>query len=444
MQRDLFHDMVFRSPGMSEDCLYLNVWTPARSAGEKLPVFLYYYGGGFAAGDGSEDRYDGASMAAKGIVTITANYRLSVLGFFAYSELTAESPHHASGNYGLLDQSAALAWVRRNIAAFGGDPNRITIGGESAGSISVCAQMASPLSRGLIAGAIGESGSILGQPLAAKPLAQAEADGVRFAASLGLGPKPSLAALRAVPAAKLIEATAAKSYGWPVPTIDGWFFLKDPVAIYAAGEQAHVPLLAGVNSAEGSYNGILHDQKPTVENYRAALDKRFGPKAADVFKVYPATNESEVMDAAQDLSSDSFISHSTWNWVNAATNTGSHPTFYYLFTRCRPAMEPAIKYPSTLPRGAVHASEIEYALGNLPLNKVYAWTADDRKVSGTMQDYFANFIKTGNPNAPDLPEWPLFSSGQRLVIDLAPHPESVSLLRERYTVLDSIPAPAKP
>jgi para-nitrobenzyl esterase len=242
----------------------------------------------------------------------------------------------------------------------------------------------------------------------------------------------------------LIEATAAKSYGWPVPTIDGWFFLKDPVAIYAAGEQAHVPLLAGVNSAEGSYNGILHDQKPTVENYRAALDKRFGPKAADVFKVYPATNESEVMDAAQDLSSDSFISHSTWNWVNAATNTGSHPTFYYLFTRCRPAMEPAIKYPSTLPRGAVHASEIEYALGNLPLNKVYAWTADDRKVSGTMQDYFANFIKTGNPNAPDLPEWPLFSSGQRLVIDLAPHPESVSLLRERYTVLDSIPAPAKP
>src|SRR5229473_430074 len=160
-QRPVFGDMNFRSNGMSEDCLYLNIWTPAKSANAKLPVLVYFYGGGFIAGDGSEPRYDGESLATKGIVTVTLNYRLDVFGFFSHPELTKESPHHASGNYGLLDQHAALLWVKRNIAAFGGDPNKITIGGESAGSLSVSAHMASPLSKDLIAGAIGESGSIL-------------------------------------------------------------------------------------------------------------------------------------------------------------------------------------------------------------------------------------------------------------------------------------------
>src|SRR5262247_4945849 len=162
MQRPIFGDMNFRANGMSEDCLYLNVWTPAKSGNEKLPVLVYFFGGGFVAGDGSEGRYDGESMAKKGIVAITVNYRLGVFGFFAHPELTKESPQHASGNYGLYDQHAALKWVRQNIAAFGGDPKRVTIAGESAGSISVSAQMASPLSKDLIAGAIGESGSILG------------------------------------------------------------------------------------------------------------------------------------------------------------------------------------------------------------------------------------------------------------------------------------------
>src|SRR5215813_9483077 len=162
MQRPIFGDMGFRSNGMSEDCLYLNVWTPAKSADEKLPVLVYFFGGGFVAGDGSEGRYDGESMAKKGIVAITVNYRLGVFGFFAHPELTKESPHRASGNYALFDQHAALEWVQQNIAAFGGDPKRVTIAGESAGSIAVSAQMASPLSKNLIAGAIGESGSILG------------------------------------------------------------------------------------------------------------------------------------------------------------------------------------------------------------------------------------------------------------------------------------------
>src|SRR5258708_4737217 len=177
MQLPLFSDMNFRSNGMSEDCLYLNVWTPAKSAKEKLPVLVYFYGGGFVAGDGSEPRYDGESMAAKGIVTITVNYRLGVFGFMAHPELTRESPHHASGNYALLDQSAALKWVQQNIAAFGGDPKRVTIAGESAGSSSVSAQMASPLSKNLIDGAIGESGSPINPTLAPVPRSEGEQTG---------------------------------------------------------------------------------------------------------------------------------------------------------------------------------------------------------------------------------------------------------------------------
>src|SRR6185503_5186961 len=220
MQRPIFGDMGFRSNGMSEDCLYLNVWTPAKAKNERLPVLVYFYGGGFVAGDGSEARYDGASMAAKGIVSLTVNYRLGVFGFMAHPELTKESPHNASGNYGLLDQYAALLWVQKNIAAFGGDPKRVTIAGESAGSLSVSAQMASPLSRGLIAGAIGESGSVLGT-LSAVPLKEAEESGVKFATSVSAN---SLAALRGIAAEQLLEATAKPGLPRMGPTIDGYLF----------------------------------------------------------------------------------------------------------------------------------------------------------------------------------------------------------------------------
>ena len=201
--------MNFRSNGMSEDCLYLNVWTPAKSANDGLPVLVYFFGGGFAAGDGSEPRYDGESMARRGIVALTVNYRLGVFGFIAHPELTKESPHHASGNWALLDQNAALEWVQENIAAFGGDPKRVTIAGESAGSIAVSAQMASPLSKDLIAGAIGESGSILAA-LSPVPLAQAEEQGTKFAAAVGAS---GIAALRAMPAEQFLEAAGEAGRG---------------------------------------------------------------------------------------------------------------------------------------------------------------------------------------------------------------------------------------
>lgn len=450
MQRNVFGDMNFRSNGMGEDCLYLNVWTPAKTGKEKLPVLVYYYGGGYIAGDGSEPRYDGASMAAKGIVAVTVNYRLGVFGFMAHPELTKESPNHASGNYGLLDQHAALKWVQQNIAVFGGDPKRVTIAGESAGSISVSAQMASPLSKGLIAGAIGESGSILGA-LSAVPLAEGEQNGVKFGKAIGA---ESLAALRAMPGDQLLEATAKPGLPRMAPTVDGWFFPKSPFDIFAKGEQAKVPLLAGSNSEESGYFGILGREQPTVENYRKALDRLYKEKAEAIFKLYPATNETEVMDAAQDLAGDRFIGYSTWKWIDLATKTGGKATYYYRYDRPRPAMRPemgdaapglaggvqrgaqaAAANQRPKPRGAVHSAEIEYAMGNLESNKVYAWTPDDFKVSKVMQDYFANFIKTGNPNGKGLPDWPTFASNKRLIIDVNTRAEA-DKVRARYEFLD--------
>src|ERR1044071_6268757 len=266
MQHPVFGDMNFRSDGMSEDCLYLNVWTPAKSDKERLPVLVYFYGGGFIAGDGSEPRYDGEEMAQRGIVAVTLNYRLGLFGFLAHPELSKESPQKASGNYGLLDQAAALRWVRENIAAFGGDPKRVTIAGESAGSASVSAQMASPLSRDLIAGAIGESGSVL-STMRAVPLAQAEADGTKLAGEVGAA---SLAALRAMTTEQLMEATRKQPFGRFPIAVDGYFFKEPPVETYAAGRQAHVPLLVGWNSEEMTWRALLGGDEPTPEHFAQA------------------------------------------------------------------------------------------------------------------------------------------------------------------------------
>jgi para-nitrobenzyl esterase len=418
MQKYIYSDMNFRSEGVSEDCLYLNVWTPAKSTSERLPVLVYFFGGGFRAGDGSEYRYDGESMARKGIVTITVNYRLSVFGFFAHPELTRESPNHASGNYGLLDQSAALKWVQQNIASFGGDPKKVTIAGESAGSFSVSAQMASPLSKNLIAGAIGESGSLLGMNNPA-PLSEVEQLGVRFAESVGA---KSLADLRAMSAEQILEAVEKPgAIRFPV-AVDGYFFPKAPIEIYSNGEQAHVPLLAGWNSEEGGYRSILQQEKPTVENYTKALQRMYGERAADAANAYKAGTDEEVIAMSTRLASDQFIGYGTWKWAELQSKTGDKPVYRYFYSRPRPllreqtarlvtatgaskdSLEKAIK--NSAPRGAAHSAEIEYAMGNLPSNRVFDWQPEDYKISEVMQAYFANFIKTGNPNGTALPAWP--------------------------------------
>lgn len=399
MQLPLFGDMVFRSDGMSEDCLYLNVWTPAAGEGKKLPVLVYFYGGGFVGGDGSEYRYDGASLARRGIVTVTVNYRLGVFGFLALPALADESPHQATGNYGLLDQVAALQWVRRNIAAFGGNPDEVTIGGESAGSMAVSALMASPLSKGLIQRAIGESGAVFGN-LAPRPRALAEQQGEAFEKHVGAR---SLARLRAMPAGVLLAACADKGVPDFVPVIDGWFLPRSPAAIYEAGDQAHVPLLVGSNSQEGVYTDLLKQQPPTPANYRAALEQKFGMHAADLLKLYPGHDETEVQASGTALTGDQFIAFAAWRWMYLQRKTGRAPVYYYYFTKARPAARDGSAGPDP---GAVHSGEIEYALGNLATNRVYAWTGDDDKVSATMEGYFANFIKTGDPNGAGLPHWP--------------------------------------
>ena len=434
MQARIFDDMIFRSNGVSEDCLYLNVWTPAKSARERLPVLVYFYGGGFVSGDGSEPRYDGESMAAKGIVVLTVNYRLGVFGFMSHPELTKESPHNASGNYGLLDQNAALQWVQRNIANFGGDPKRVTIAGESAGSVSVSAQMVSPLSKNLIAGAIGESGAITGT-LPAVPRAKAEEQGSKFAAGLGV---QSLAALRAFPSQQILDE--ASKGGWasvgrfPL-TIDGYFLSSEPAEIYATGKQAHVPLLAGWNSEEVGWNALLGSAQPTLENYKNAVAKLYPSRADEVLKLYPATTTEEVMQAAADLASDRFISYSTWKWADLHAKTSNAWVYRYLYARPRPAMKTGNTPPA---RGASHSAEIEYALGNLGSNEVYAWTPDDYKVSTAMQNYFANFIKKGNPNGAGLPDWPALSTGKLMRLDVESRAETDST-RARYLFLDQLP-----
>ena len=419
MQLNVFGDMNFRSDGMSEDCLYLNVWTPAKSGNEKLPVLVYFYGGGYMAGDGSEPRYDGESLARRGIVTVTVNYRLGIFGFLSYPELTKESPHRASGNYGLLDQSAALQWVQENITAFGGDPKKITIAGESAGSFSVSALMASPLSRKIIAGAIGESGSLLGGPTAS--LQEAEKAGNDFGKSIN---KNSLTELRAMPAEELLKTTAKTGFGTFPVCVDGYFFPKSPLEIYEKGEQAHVPLLVGWNSQEMVYQMILGPAKPTLENYKKAVEKLYGDKSAEALAVYDASNDEEAEQAATNLASDRFIGYSTWKWSDVQSKTGDKPVYRYLYARPRPEMRSemgnataglaggvikdssANKAPKMPPaKGAVHSAEIEYALGNLPTNRVYDWQPEDYKVSEVMESFFANFIKTGNPNGLGVPEW---------------------------------------
>ena len=450
MQRALFGDMGFRSNGMSEDCLYLNVWTPATSATQRLPVLVYFYGGGLVAGDGSEWRYDGESMARKGIVTITVNYRLTVFGFFSHPELTKESPNHASGNYGFLDQKAALQWVQQNITAFGGDPKKVTIAGESAGSFSVSALMASPLSKNLISAAIGESGSLL-DASRISPLTEAEQSGVKFGGSVNAS---SLAALRAMPAEELLQATAKQGTPRFGATVDGYFFPKAPMQIYSSGEQAHVPLLVGWNSEESNSRSVLGQNKATVENFTQALQKLYDTRANDALKAYNPSSDAEVEKMATLLASDRFIGYSTWKWSDLQSKTGGKPVYRYLYSRPRPIMRAEvgnvvpglaggiIKSDSAVPKpkpatGAVHSAEIEYALGNLPTNRVYDWQPEDYKVSEILQAYFANFIKTGDPNGLGVPEWPVVKSNavQVMNIDVKTKAEP-EYRRERYLFLD--------
>ena len=406
MQGNIYGDMGFRDKGPSEDCLSLNVWTPAASAAARLPVMVWIYGGGFGAGATSEGRQDGQNLAKKGVVVVSMNYRLGVFGFFSHADLAKESGHDSSGNYGLLDQVAALQWVHRNIAAFGGDPAQVTIFGESAGSFSVSAQMASPLAQGLFQRAIGESGAYFSTTLPLLPLAKSEEADAKFAESIGAH---SLADMRAKPPAQLLDAAVKQHEIWFAPNIDGYFLPQTVREIYAAGKQSHVPLLAGWNHDEGGYGSIFQKDAPTAANFTAYAHKHFGDRAEEFLKLYPAAGDEQAQQSAQDLAGDQFIAFSTWKWLEMQGATGQSTLYRYEFDDAPPAPAKPEARASAPPRGAYHSAEIEFVFGALA-SKDLPWRPEDKALSDLMSTYWSNFAKTGDPNGAGLPRWPVYNS----------------------------------
>jgi para-nitrobenzyl esterase len=434
MQASIYNDMVFRDKGPSEDCLYLNVWTPAASAKARLPVMVWVYGGGFAAGAASEPRQDGENLARKGVVVVSMNYRLNVFGFFAHAELAKESGHDSAGNYGLLDQVAALAWVHKNIAGFGGDPAQVTIFGESAGSFSVSALMASPLAQGLFQRAIGESGAFFGTVLNLKPLPQSEEADAKFAESIGAH---SLADLRAKPAAELLAAAAKEHEIRFAPNIDGYFLPQSVREIYAGGKQSRVPLLAGWNHDEGGYGSIFGKDAPNAANFVAYAHKHFGDRADEFVKLYPADSDEQAKRSAQDLAGDQFIAFSTWKWLEMQGATGNSTLYRYEFDDAPPAAANAEAGADAAPRGAYHSAEIEFVFGALASHNL-PWRPQDKALSDLMSTYWANFAKSGDPNGTGLPGWPAYNSQGNYAVmhlDAASH-AAPDDHRARYEFLD--------
>jgi para-nitrobenzyl esterase len=402
MQGPIFSDMRFPDRGGSEDCLTLNVWTPNASLTAKLPVMVWIYGGGFQAGSTSEPRQNGEFLAHKGVVVVSMNYRLGIFGFFAHPELTKESPHHASGNYGLMDQAAALQWVKRNIAAFGGDPANITIFGESAGSYSVSAQMASPLAKDVVTRAIGESGALFGR---AKPksLSESEQVGVEFSRSIDAA---SIAKLRATSAGQLLAAVmSGDDHSRFKQNVDGYFLPKSPADIYAACEQARVPLLAGWNRDEDTWKGFFGKDAPTVAKFEAKVKEKYGETAPEILKLLAVKNEEQAKTAAGELATADFIAYGTWKWIETQKQVA--PVWRFEFDETPPA-EAGAKEPLA-GKVAYHSAEIEYVFGTLK-SKGLAFRPKDYALSEQMQTYWTNFAKTGDPNGKGLPQWPRYEN----------------------------------
>jgi len=405
MQDTSFAAMMGAPTNVSEDCLYLNVWTPAKAAGEKLPVMVWIYGGGFAGGMTGIPTYDGANLAHKGVVLVSIAYRVGPFGFLAHPALSAESGQ-GSGNYGLEDQIAGLRWVRDNIARFGGDPANVTIFGESAGGISVSMLAASPLAKGLFAKAISESGGNFGSAkkddeggLNMPTLPGAEAQGARFFQTLGAA---DLKAARALPADAIQKQAGPMGTFWP--NFDGYVLPGDQYRLYEEGRFNDTPILIGTNSDEGA---LFARPGVTAANFVADVRKGYGTKADAILAVYPHATDAEAVRSSKDLFRDTAFAWHTWVWARLQTSKGKGRAFVYYFDHRTPKS----------PDGSNHGSEIAYVFDNLrgPSGPP---SDTDKRLAHQFSSYWVNFAKTGDPNGGGLPAWPAFTAANEQVMGL--------------------------
>ncbi|MES1196371.1 MAG: carboxylesterase/lipase family protein [Steroidobacter sp.] len=440
LQPKLYTDVDPFTPSMSEDCLYLNVWTKAQlhdQPHESLPVFVWIHGGGFKAGSGSEPRHDGTALAKKGVVVVTINYRLGPFGFLAHPQLTAESSHHASGNYAVMDMIAALRWVQKNIAKFGGNPNCVTIAGESAGSHAVNLLMASPHAKGLFHRAIGESGS--GFPVSTEDdlLSNAEANGEKFIKTIG---DKSIAQLRKRSSAELLALWMSPDAGWSSgPVIDGWILPSSVENIFKAGKQNDVPLLLGWNADEGN----LTANRFGARSLQELLHAHFGDRAAVAAKYYPASNAAEEQRSRFLYAKDVHVAQAMWKWAVTQTITAHAPVYIYQFNHVPPVPDDWFGGNVTPQQaGAFHSGEIVYVFGHADAIPTWHVTADDYKLADEMSSYWARFAATGNPNVEGGTLWPSYNLNdpQRMIFDTPSHVEKDDEA-ERRKFFDSAPVP---
>ncbi|MDR3774143.1 MAG: carboxylesterase family protein [Terracidiphilus sp.] len=422
-QGSVFADMIFQDGVASEDCLFLNVYAPATSSKKsKLPVMFWIHGGGYSGGASSEPRHNGDFLPLKGVVLVTVNYRLGVFGFLATSDLAKEAGGVA-GNYGLLDMVSGLEWVKANIANFGGDPGNVTIFGESAGSAAVSTLIASPAARGLFHKGIGESGGALGEGVLGQEKLE---DRVKiddaWVAKLNV---KSLAELRALSTDKILDGAKSKGMVGFGPDIDGKALTESVADTYAAGRQAHVPLIAGWNRDEGSWmaNGM------TVDKWKGMAAGLFKERAEEFLKLYPGDNDDQVADSAGAYGGDSFIAFSTWKWLEAHRKTGDSPVYRYHFEL---RATPSKYHQGTF---AFHSDDIEYVFGTLDTRPGWTVSPDDHTLSDQMMSYWTNFAKTGDPNGAGLPVWPKYDKDDSLIHLDATITAGPDALRPRYEFL---------
>jgi len=392
---------------VSEDCLYLNVWTPAKAPGERLPVMVWIHGGSFTSGGTAIPLYSGEHLARRGVLVVSVAYRLGALGLMASPELSAEgggASGGASGNWGLMDQIAALKWVKRNIAAFGGDPGRVTIFGESAGAISVSMLAASPEARGLFQRAISESGGSFGPPKREKdeggaiiePLKVSEAQGTAFLKGMGVA--------GVAEARKLSAETVLKAKGEFSPTIDGRVIVGDQYRLYAAGRFNDTTVLIGANDDEGA----IFVPVAKAADYQARVRAGYGAWADRILAAYPGATDVQALRSSRDLFREAVFAWPTWAWARLQAKTGHGAVYKYEFAHRPPYPTPAFTHDW----GAIHGSEIAYVLGTFEAMPFMAKGAgaDDRAVAERMQAYWVNFARTGDPNGPGLPRWPAYTT----------------------------------